>query len=192
MSTLGPCSPLLKATPWPPLMKSLVCPTSPPPPHPPPAKGLPPFDHSLLPTRPPAARIRWTQCQLSSPRMYYIWGEPERAHTSVTAFVEVVCMSVGLRPYTINFKWAHVNISWRLNVASCMRWRVQPAVRQWRASARAQHWREGSPRNEYNVNACMAAADHDRQGQAAHRQCKSRILWSPCIIDTHKREKFSS
>ena len=46
------------------------------------------------------------------------------------------------------------------------------------------------------VNAHMAAADHDRQGQAAHRQYKSRIivfLWQAfcnkircksCIIDT--------
>ena len=26
------------------------------------------------------------------------------------------------------------------------------------------------------VNACMATADHDRQGQAAHRQYKSRTV----------------
>ena len=45
------------------------------------------------------------------------------------------------------------------------------------------------------VNARMATADHDRQEQAAHKQYKSRIVLiqvSPCIIDTHKREKFSS
>ena len=34
-------------------------------------------------------------------------------HTSMTALVEVVCMYVCLRPYTINFKWAHLNILWR-------------------------------------------------------------------------------
>ena len=41
-------------------------------------------------------------------------------HTSVTAFAEVVCISVCLsvcpRPYTVNFKWANLNISWRPNV----------------------------------------------------------------------------
>ena len=45
------------------------------------------------------------------------------------------------------------------------------------------------------VNARMATVDHDRQEQAAHKQYKSRIVLiqvSPCIIDTHKREKFSS
>ena len=35
-------------------------------------------------------------------------------HITVTAFAEVVCMYVW--PYTVNFRWAHVNISWRLNV----------------------------------------------------------------------------
>ena len=47
------------------------------------------------------------------------------------------------------------------------------------------------------VNARMATAEYDRQGQAAHRQYKSRTVIgslqvSPCLIDTHKREKFSS
>ena len=32
-------------------------------------------------------------------------------YTSVTAFVEVVCMSVCPRPYTVNFKRANLNIS---------------------------------------------------------------------------------
>ena len=34
-------------------------------------------------------------------------------HITVTAFAEVVCMYVW--PYTVNFRWSHVNISWRLN-----------------------------------------------------------------------------
>jgi len=47
------------------------------------------------------------------------------------------------------------------------------------------------------VNARMTTADHDRQMQAAHRQYKSRTvveftLGKPYIINTHKREKFSS
>ena len=47
------------------------------------------------------------------------------------------------------------------------------------------------------LNARMATADHDRQGQAAHRQYKSCTVvefasGKPCIIDTHKREKFIS
>jgi len=50
---------------------------------------------------------------------------------------------------------------------------ASPLSRQWRATARAQHWREGSPRNEDNAR--MATADHDRQGQTAHRQYKSCI-----------------
>ena len=51
-------------------------------------------------------------------------------------------------------------------VVSCMLW-MQPA--------RAQRQREGSPRNKYNAR--MATADHDRQGQATHRQYKSRIVF---------------
>ena len=65
----------------------------------------------------------------------------------------------------------------------------QPAVTSVKAIARVQRRREGSPRNEDNVR--MATADHDRQGQAAHRQhMKSRVVVefarqvSPCIIDT--------
>ena len=149
------------------------------------------LQHIYLKTLPTSC-CRWEIVHTLAVVSRVIGASLSEPHTSMTAFAEVVCMSVGLRPYTINFKWVHVNISWRLNVASCMWWWVQPAVCQWRASARAQHWREGSPRNEYNVNARMAAADHDRQGQAAHRQCKSHILWSPCIINTHNRKKFSS
>ena len=36
-------------------------------------------------------------------------------HASVTAVAEVACMSVCLWPYTVNFKWALWNISWRPN-----------------------------------------------------------------------------
>ena len=42
-------------------------------------------------------------------------------HTSVTALRKCVCILACLRPYTINFKWVHLNISQRL--VSC-----QPAV----------------------------------------------------------------
>ena len=45
-------------------------------------------------------------------------------HTSVTALAEVVCMYVCLGPYTVNFKWAYLNISWK---PFCMRY-TQPAV----------------------------------------------------------------
>ena len=43
------------------------------------------------------------------------------------------------------------------------------------------------------VNACMANGDHDRQGQAAHRQYKSPTVvefssGKPCITDTHKHD----
>ena len=40
--------------------------------------------------------------------------------------------------------------------------------------SREQYRHERSPRNE--VNASMATADHDRQGQAAHRQYKSHTV----------------
>ena len=52
---------------------------------------------------------------------------------------------------------------------------------------------QGTKTNQ--VNPHMATADHDRQGQAAHRQYKSRTVpgivgllqVSTPIIDTHKR-----
>ena len=51
-------------------------------------------------------------------------------------------------------------------------------------------------RRRLMFNACMTTADHDRQGQAAQRQYKSRTvvefaLVSPCIIDTYKHEKHN-
>ena len=36
--------------------------------------------------------------------MYIIGASLSEPHTSVTAFAEVVCMYVCLRPYTVNFK----------------------------------------------------------------------------------------
>ena len=62
----------------------------------------------------------------------------------------------------------------RPQVVFCMRY-AQPAVAsvKGRATAREQHWCEGSPSQEARgtkttqVNARMATADHDRQGQAA-------------------------
>ena len=67
------------------------------------------------------------------------------------------------------------------------------------ATARVQHLCEGSPRNKVNecmatattqVNTRIATVDHDRQGQAAHRQYKSRTVvgfasGKPCIIVLH-------
>ena len=53
-------------------------------------------------------------------------------------------------------------------------------------------------RRRLKFNPRMAIADHDRQGQATHKQYKSRavaefISVSPSIIDTYKHEnvKFS-
>ena len=53
-------------------------------------------------------------------------------------------------------------------------------------------------RRRLKFNARMAIADHDRQGQATHKQYKSRavaefISGKSSIIDTYKREnvKFS-
>ena len=48
-------------------------------------------------------------------------------HTSGTALRMCVCMFACLWPYTVNFKWAYLNISWRQDVlgGSC---HAQPAV----------------------------------------------------------------
>ena len=43
-------------------------------------------------------------------------------------------------------------------------------------------------RNHLHINARMTTADHDRQGQAAQRQYKSRTVHNR----HHKREKFGS
>ena len=53
---------------------------------------------------------------------------------------------------------------------------AQPAVASVKGYCQTQRWREGSPGNEDDVNTRMATADHDRQGQAAHRQYKSRTV----------------
>ena len=57
--------------------------------------------------------------------------------------------------------------------------------------------REAQGTKTTQVNARMATVDHDRQGEAAHRQYKSCTVvefasGKPCIIDAHKLEKFSS
>ena len=79
---------------------------------------------------------------------------------------------------------------------SCMRY-ASPLPRRCRATARTQRRREARGTKTTQVNARMATVDHDRQGQAAHRQCKSRTVvefasGKSMHNDTHKREKFSS
>ena len=53
--------------------------------------------------------------------------DPEEPHTSGTALCMCMCMFACLQSYTVNFKWAYLNISWRQNVlgGSC---HAQPAV----------------------------------------------------------------
>ena len=51
-----------------------------------------------------------------------------------------------------------------------------PLLRRWRATARAQRRREAQGMKTTQVNARMAIADHDRQGQATHRQYKSHTV----------------
>ena len=88
----------------------------------------------------------WSDCPILKFCMvqcFIIGASLSEPHTSVTAFVEVVCMYVCLRLYTVNFKWAHLNISWRLNVQDLRVVFVpSPLLHRWRATARAQRWRE--------------------------------------------------
>ena len=81
-------------------------------------------------------------------------------------------------------------------VASCMRY-AQPAIASVKGYCRAQRRREARGTKTTQVNARMATADHDRQGQAAHRQYKSRTVVEFASGKSmhnrhHKREKFSS
>ena len=44
-------------------------------------------------------------CRCTHLDFFFFFGVSlSEPHTSMTAFVEVVCMSVCLRPYTVNFK----------------------------------------------------------------------------------------
>ena len=84
-------------------------------------------------------------CVCRCTHLDFFWGVSlSEPHTSVTALVEVVCMSVCLRPYTVNFKWAHLNISWRLSFVHVLAVRPSPQSRRWRATARAQRRHEGT------------------------------------------------
>ena len=117
----------------------------------------------------------------------FIGASLSEPHTSVTAFAEVVCMYVCLQPYSVNFKWANSFVH-VICPTHCRR--------RWKATAGVQRQRESRETKTTQDNARMATADHDRQGQAAHTQYKSRTVVefaqvSPCIIDTHKRENFS-
>jgi len=51
-----------------------------------------------------------------------------------------------------------------------------PLSHRWRATARAKRRREAQATKTNQVNTCMATADYDRQGQAAHRQYKSSTV----------------
>ena len=63
---------------------------------------------------------------------------------------------------------------------------------------RAQRRREARGTKTTQVNAHMATVDHDRQGQATHRQYKSRTVVEFASGKSmhsdahHEREKFSS
>ena len=98
-------------------------------------------------------------------------------HTSMTVLQNC------LRSYTVNFKWGHLNISRRLtgkSRASLLSMKGYSVYSQSAASA----WKEPGVKTT-QVNACMATADHDRQGQAAHRQYKLHTIVEFAM---HKRQ----
>ena len=83
---------------------------------------------------------------------------------------------------------------------SCMRY-ASPLPRQWRATAKRSVGVKSEERRRLRLTHAwpQLRTMTDIQGQAAHRQYKLRTSsWvrfrqaSPCIVDTHKCEKFSS
>ena len=97
------------------------------------------------------------------------WGEPEWA-PHYRDCIGGSCVYVCLRPYTVNFKWAYLNISWRLGSfvhAICpARCRVGKGL----LPECSVGVKEARGTKTTQVNARMTTTDHDRQGQAAHRE----------------------
>ena len=78
-----------------------------------------------------------------------------------------VCLLACLRPYAINFKLAHLKVSQRLNVLGYFC--AQPAVGEGLLPERSIGVKEPGAMTT-QVNAFMATADHDIQGQAVRRR----------------------
>ena len=105
-----------------------------------------------------------TRCYVGNGLLGRAWASPTLAWLHCARMCTSDYLSMD-RPHTVNFKWAYLNISWNPS-CTCMQYAQLTVARRWRATARAQRQREGSPRNEDDTR--MATADHDRQGQAAH------------------------
>ena len=113
-------------------------------------------------------------------------------HTSVTALRKCVCMLACLRPYTVNFKWAHLNISRRLNkrpqIASC------PACCRGRTTARTRGRRERNLEQRrlklMHPWQLRTVTDKGRllKGGTNYTQYSwDRLRQGPCIINTHNK-----
>ena len=80
-----------------------------------------------------------------------------------------------LWPYIMNFKWAHLSISWMAMVHDSSETELVSCC-QWKAAARAQSaWKKLEAKTT-QVNTCMAPVDHNRQGHAVHRRYKLCIV----------------
>ena len=88
-------------------------------------------------------------------------------HTSGTAFRKCVNVRACLRPYTVNFKWAHSNIS-RRSISWALDLLHEAGLL--RATARVQRRQPGAKlKHAWQLLVC-ASTDHQRH--AAHRRYK--------------------
>ena len=63
-------------------------------------------------------KARYTVCACAkySVLLGQAWASPTLAWLHLRKLCVCTCMYIWLRPYTVNFKWAHLNISWRPNI----------------------------------------------------------------------------
>ena len=122
-------------------------------------------------------------------------------HTSVTALRTCVCMLACLfacldRPLTVNFKWAHSNISRRSIVHEACEGQWRPDCQSAASAIQSEDDRSWSTHG--NLILICASTDNSRP-LTGGTKIWTVVAWlpgslqvGPCINGTHKRQKFSS